>query len=137
MAALRNAGDVAAETAPVETSPVFRALLDDLNSPAAIAELHQLAKALNKSSGEARVAAKSALLAGGRALGILSIDPADWFESKGAGVLSAEAIETLLAQRNTAKAQKDFASADAIRNELNAAGVVIEDSASGSTWRRS
>ena len=134
---LRNAGDVAAEAAPVETSPVFRALLDDLNSPAAIAELHQLAKALNKSSGEARVVAKSALLAGGRALGILSIDPADWFESKGAGALSAEAIETLLAQRNTAKAQKDFASADAIRNELNAAGVVIEDSASGSTWRRS
>ena len=135
--ALRNAGDVAAEAAPVDTSPVFRALLDDLNSPAAIAELHQLAKALNKSSGEARVVAKSALLAGGRALGILSIDPADWFESKGAGALSVEAIETLLAQRNTAKAQKDFASADAIRNELNAAGVVIEDSASGSTWRRS
>jgi cysteinyl-tRNA synthetase len=134
--ALRNAGDVAAQAAPVETSPVFRALLDDLNSPAAIAELHQLAKALNKSSGDARVAAKSALLAGGAALGILSNDPVAWFELRGTETLSAEIIETLLAERKSAKASKDFARADAIRDELNNSGVVIEDSASGSTWRR-
>ena len=134
--ALRNAGDVAAQAAPVETSPVFRALLDDLNSPAAIAELHQLAKALNKSSGDARVAAKSALLAGGAALGILSNDPVAWFELRGTETLSADTIETLLAERTSAKAAKDFARADAIRDELNNSGVVIEDSASGSTWRR-
>ena len=134
--ALRNAGDVAAQAAPVETSPVFRALLDDLNSPAAIAELHQLAKALNKSSGDARVAAKSALLAGGAALGILSNDPVAWFELRGTEALSADIIETLLAERTSAKAAKDFARADAIRDELNNSGVVIEDSASGSTWRR-
>ena len=134
--ALRNAGDVAAQAAPVETSPVFRALLDDLNSPAAIAELHQLAKALNKSSGDARVAAKSSLLAGGVALGILSNDPVAWFELRGTETLSADTIETLLAERTSAKAAKDFARADAIRDELNNSGVVIEDSASGSTWRR-
>ena len=134
--ALRNTGDVAAQAAPVETSPVFRALLDDLNSPAAIAELHQLAKALNKSSGDARVAAKSALLAGGAALGILSNDPVAWFELRGTETLSADTIETLLAERTSAKAAKDFARADAIRDELNNSGVVIEDSASGSTWRR-
>ena len=134
--ALRNAGDVAAQAAPVETSPVFGALLDDLNSPAAIAELHQLAKALNKSSGDARVAAKSALLAGGAALGILSNDPVAWFELRGTEALSADIIETLLAERTSAKAAKDFARADAIRDELNNSGVVIEDSASGSTWRR-
>ena len=134
--ALRNTGDVAAQAAPVETSPVFRALLDDLNSPAAIAELHQLAKALNKSSGDARVAAKSALLAGGAALGILSNDPVAWFELRGTEALSADIIETLLAERTSAKAAKDFARADAIRDELNNSGVVIEDSASGSTWRR-
>ena len=134
--ALRNAGDVAAQAAPVETSPVFRALLDDLNSPAAIAELHQLAKALNKSGGDARVAAKSALLAGGAALGILSNDPVAWFELRGTETLSADTIETLLTERTSAKAAKDFARADAIRDELNNSGVVIEDSASGSTWRR-
>ena len=134
--ALRNAGDVAVEAAPVETSPVFRALLDDLNSPAAIAELHQLAKALNKSGGDARVAAKSALLAGGAALGILSNDPVAWFELRGTETLSADTIETLLTERTSAKAAKDFARADAIRDELNNSGVVIEDSASGSTWRR-
>jgi cysteinyl-tRNA synthetase len=134
--ALRNAGDVAAQASPVETSPVFRALLDDLNSPAAIAELHQLAKALNKSGGDARVAAKSALLAGGAALGILSNDPVAWFELRGTETLSADTIETLLTERTSAKAAKDFARADAIRDELNNSGVVIEDSASGSTWRR-
>jgi cysteinyl-tRNA synthetase len=134
--ALRNAGDVAAQASPVETSPVFRALLDDLNSPAAIAELHQLAKALNKSGGDARVAAKSALLTGGAALGILSNDPVAWFELRGTETLSADTIETLLTERTSAKAAKDFARADAIRDELNNSGVVIEDSASGSTWRR-
>lgn len=134
--ALRNAGDVTAQALPVETSPVFRALLDDLNSPAAIAELHQLAKALNKSSGDARAAAKSALLAGGAALGILSNDPVAWFELRGTETLSSDAIQTLLTERTSAKAAKDFARADAIRDELNNSGVVIEDSASGSTWRR-
>lgn len=134
--ALRNAADVAAQAAPVETSPVFRALLDDLNSPAAIAELHQLAKALNKSSGDARVAAKRALLAGGAALGILSNDPVAWFELRGTETLSVDTIETLLAERTSAKAARDFARADAIRDELNNSGVVIEDSVSGSTWRR-
>jgi len=134
--ALRNAGDVAAQAAPVETSPVFRALLDDLNSPAAIAELHQLAKALNKAPEWEKSAAKGALLAGGAVLGILGESPDEWLSKGRPDELSAEAIDQLLVERAEAKASRDFSRADAIRDELNSAGIIIEDSASGATWRR-
>ncbi|MDB2691934.1 cysteine--tRNA ligase [Luminiphilus sp.] len=134
--ALRNAGDVAAQAAPVETSPVFRALLDDLNSPAAIAELHQLAKALNKAPEWEKSAAKGALLAGGAVLGILGESPDEWLSKGRPDELSAKAIDQLLVERAEAKASRDFSRADAIRDELNSAGIIIEDSASGATWRR-
>ncbi len=134
--ALRNAGDVVAQTAPVETSPVFRALLDDLNSPAAIAELHQLAKALNKAPESEKSAAKGALLAGGAVLGVLGESPAEWLSKGHPDEMSAGTIDQLLVERTEAKASRNFSRADAIRDELNAAGIIIEDSASGSTWRR-
>ena len=134
--ALRNAGDVVAQTEPVETSPVFRALLDDLNSPAAIAELHQLAKALNKAPESEKSAAKGALLAGGAVLGVLGESPAEWLSKGHPDEMSAGTIDQLLVERTEAKASRNFSRADAIRDELNAAGIIIEDSASGSTWRR-
>ena len=136
--ALRNAGDTAVEASEAHLSPVFNALLDDLNTPAAIAELHQLAKALNKASESEKAAAKAALLAGGAVLGILSEDPVAWLsksDSDGDG-LTAEVIDQMLIDRAEAKANRDFSRADAIRDELNAAGIIIEDSASGATWRR-
>lgn len=136
--ALRNAGDTSVEASEAHLSPVFSALLDDLNTPAAIAELHQLAKALNKASEGEKGAAKAALLAGGAVLGILSEDPVAWLSKTDAGGdgLTAEVIDQMLIDRAKAKANRDFSRADAIRDELNAAGIIIEDSASGATWRR-
>ena len=134
--ALRNAGDTAAGASDVHLSPVFSALLDDLNTPAAIAELHQLAKALNKASENEKAAAKAALLAGGAVLGILSEDPVAWWSKSDPDGLTAEVIDQMLIDRAEAKANRDFSRADAIRDELNAAGIIIEDSASGATWRR-
>ena len=136
--ALRNAGDTSVEASEAHLSPVFSALLDDLNTPAAIAELHQLAKALNKASEGEKGAAKAALLAGGAVLGILSKDPVAWLSKTDAGGdgLTAEVIDQMLIDRAEAKANRDFSQADAIRDELNAAGIIIEDSASGATWRR-
>lgn len=136
--ALRNAGDTSVEASEAHLSPVFSALLDDLNTPAAIAELHQLAKALNKASEGEKGAAKGALLAGGAVLGILSEDPVAWLSKTDAGGdgLTAEVIDQMLIDRAEAKANRDFSRADAIREELNAAGIIIEDSASGATWRR-
>jgi len=137
--ALRNAGDVVLPADGDEdciTSPVFSALLDDLNTPSAIAELHQLAKALNKAPEDQKPAAKAALLAGGAVLGVLTENPADWLSKGGDEGLSAEAIDALLADRAEARANRDFARADEIRDELSAAGIIIEDSSAGATWRR-
>ena len=134
--ALRNAGDTAAGASDAHLSPVFSALLDDLNTPAAIAELHQLAKALNKASENGKAAAKAALLAGGTVLGILSEDPVAWLSKSDPDGLTAEVIDQMLIDRAEAKATRDFSRADAIRDELNGAGIIIEDNASGATWRR-
>ena len=64
--------------------------------------------------------------------------PVAWLsksDSDGDG-LTAEVIDQMLIDRAEAKANRDFSRADAIRDELNAAGIIIEDSASGATWRR-
>ena len=134
--ALRNAGDVESAKPAIGNSPVFTALLDDLNTPSAIAELHQLAKALNKASESEKPAAKAALLAGGAVLGVLGESPDEWLAKDAEGGLSSDAIDQLLVERADAKSNRDFARADAIRDELNAAGIIIEDGASGATWRR-
>ena len=134
--ALRNAGDVESVEPAIGNSPVFTALLDDLNTPAAIAELHQLAKALNKASESEKPAARAALLAGGAVLGVLGESPDEWLAKDDESGLSSDAIDQLLIERADAKSNRDFARADAIRDELNAAGIIIEDSASGATWRR-
>ena len=136
--ALRNAGDTPVEASEARLSPVFRALLDDLNTPAAIAELHQLAKALNKTSESEKGAAKAALMAGGAVLGILYEDPVAWLsksDADGDG-LTAEVIDQMLIDRAEAKVNRDFSRADAIRDELKVAGIIIEDGAAGATWRR-
>ncbi len=134
--ALRNAGGVESVEPAIGNSPVFKALLDDLNTPAAIAELHQLAKALNKASELDKPGAKAALLAGGAVLGVLGESPDEWLAKDDEGGLSSDAIDQLLVERADAKLNRDFTRADAIRDELNAAGIIIEDSASGATWRR-
>ena len=134
--ALRNTSDIKVESADVAESPVFKALLDDLNSPAAIAELHRLVKALKKASGRDREKTKAALLAGGAALGLFQQDPDAWFSVDDSTGLTAEAIERLIDERSNAKAAKDFSRADAIRSELDALGIVLEDGQSGVSWRR-
>ena len=135
--ALRNAVDVEVGR-PIEPhlSPVFSALMDDLNTPAAIAELHQLAKALNKATDSGKGPAKAALLAGGAVLGVLSQDPVTWLSAPDSDGLAAEVIDQMLVDRAEAKTNRDFSRADTIRDELNAAGIIIEDGASGATWRR-
>ncbi len=110
-------------------------LEDDLNTPRALAELFRLARAANKSADEReRAALKGALLASGELLGLLQQGPEAWF---GAGKedLDVERIERLVAERDAARAEKDFARADRLREELNALGVVLEDGATGTRWR--
>ncbi len=106
------------------------ALCDDLNTPQALAELSVLADAARQ-SGSAE--AKAALLGGGALLGLLQQDAEAWFR-RGESAVDAAHIEDLLQQRQAARAARDFARADAIRDELAAMNIAIEDSAQGTRW---
>ncbi len=119
-------------------APLVAALEDDINTPKAMAEFFALAKSLNKADDAAlqqRLAAE--MLAAGDLLGLLQSDPEEWFAGHVEGELSAEEIEALIEERNAARAAKDFNKADAIRDELAAKSIIIEDGPSGTTWRRS
>jgi cysteinyl-tRNA synthetase len=135
-AALRPHRAVAASAVEPTSTRAFSALLDDLNTPEAIAALHAAAKALNKAAPEAVADAKGQLLATGAVLGLLQTDPEAWFTVGSTGDLSAAAIEGLIADRAAAKRDKDFARADAIRDELISAGVLLEDGPGGTSWKR-
>ena len=113
------------------------ALEDDLNTPKAMAEYFALARALNKSNNPAEMEALAAqMYAAGELLGLLRNDPEAWFAGDGAGDLAAADIDALIAERNDARAARDFQKADAIRDRLAGAGIIIEDGAGGTTWRR-
>jgi cysteinyl-tRNA synthetase len=69
-------------------------------------------------------------------MGLLQSDPEAWFAGHVEGELSADDIEALIAKRNEARAVRDFAAADAVRDRLSEAGIQIEDGSGGTTWRR-
>ena len=117
---------------------VVAALEDDLNTPKAMAEFFALARELNKATGAAdRQRLAATMFATGELLGLLQNDVEGWFTGQVEGRLSNDEIEALLAKRQEARASRDFAAADAIRDQLATSGVSIEDGPQGTTWRRS
>jgi cysteinyl-tRNA synthetase len=124
------------KAADVEAPEAFvAALADDLNTPAAIAELSALATAANVAKKPAEQAqAKGQLLAAAKLFGVLQDDPEHWFRAS-FGEQAAE-IDKLVAERVAARAAKNYAESDRLRDELAARGVEVMDNASGSTWRR-
>ena len=115
---------------------------DDFNTVEAMSVLFDIANALNIAKAE-KNSQQAAQLAGqlkflGAVLGLLQED-ADAFMKGGISAgdgLSDAAIDALIEQRSTAKQEKNWAESDRIRDELQAQGVVLEDSAAGTTWRR-
>jgi cysteinyl-tRNA synthetase len=99
---------------------VLTHVANDLNTPGALARLHELAKA-----GDA-----AALLAAGQFLGLLGADET-WWRPKEARGDAALRVEALIEARRQAKAARDFAAADAIRAQLSAAGVEVVDKPGG------
>jgi cysteinyl-tRNA synthetase len=118
------------------------AMNDDFNTPEAMAVLFDLAAEVNR-SGSAQVAGLLKTLGG--VLGLLQQDPKDFLQGRtytlhadpGAFLLDGQAVELLIERRLAAKKAKDFAESDRIRDELKAAGIVLEDRPGGVTeWRR-
>jgi cysteinyl-tRNA synthetase len=131
--------DVSAEARAAAEVPaaLVAALEDDINTPKALAEFFALARALNKANDPAEMEALAAqMYAAGDLMGLLCSDPDAWFAGHVEGDMPADDIESLIAKRNEARAAKDFQVADAIRDQLAEAGIVIEDGAGGTTWRR-
>jgi len=112
--------------------PVREALDDDMNTPLALAELHELAGAVNRASSDAeRSARQGALASAGRLMGLLERDPRDWL--RGSADPDMDRIEERIAARAAARRERRFAEADRIRTELFAEGIVLEDKPDGTT----
>ena len=136
--ALRELADVEPAAGVTAPDAFVAALEDDINTPMALAELFELARAANKAEDAAdKARLKAQMLDAGQLLGLLQMSPADWFAQAPAadGAPGAEEIEALLAQRLAARQNRQWAESDRIRDELKARGVLVEDSKDGQRWR--
>ncbi|MGY4677307.1 cysteine--tRNA ligase [Pasteurella sp. P03HT] len=114
------------------------AMDDDFNTPNAISVLFEIAREINKLKTENMTRANelaARLREMADVLGLLYQDP-EAFLQAGSNEEDVERIEALIKQRNDARAAKDWATADAARNQLTEMGIVLEDSANGTTWRK-
>jgi cysteinyl-tRNA synthetase len=119
-----------------EYSKRFHAAMDDdFNTPEAIAALFDLVREVNKTTGDEQAALAGQLKYLGGVLGCLQADPQTFLQA-GAGD-DAAWIEEMIAKRIAAKKAKDFATADAVRDELVAKGIVLKDGPEGTSWSKS
>jgi len=133
--------DANAKFGPLEAQTVsekfMSTLLDDLNTPEALAELNNEARRLaNAEDADAARISAGKLLAAGALTGLFQQDPESWLAGDTEGLDDA-LIDQLIEERNTSRKQKNFARADEIRAQLQEMGISLEDVADGTRWRRS
>ncbi|MFZ9708908.1 MAG: cysteine--tRNA ligase [Steroidobacteraceae bacterium] len=140
-------GAAAGEESPLHRTAFYAAMDDDFNTPEALAVLQSIAGDINRARDAGDLAAATTLArelrALGAVLGLLSLSTQEWFRASGLQPKDAQdvwdevRIETAIAARRAARAAKDFKRSDEIRDELLAAGIVLEDKPGGLTvWRR-
>ncbi|MCY7271072.1 MAG: cysteine--tRNA ligase [Sphingomonas bacterium] len=112
----RKAGD--AQTGAIDAG-VIGAMAEDLNTPLAISRLGAIED-------------PAVLKASAQLFGLLTMSAQAWFQGAG----ESNDIDTRIASRTAAKANRDFAESDRIRDELKANGILLEDGPGGTTWRR-
>jgi cysteinyl-tRNA synthetase len=118
-------------------SKVVEALSDDLNIPKALSYLHEMASAINKNSDSKKSLAAGELIDTGKLLGLFQQNPEDWFKGNTKeNTLDNPSIEALVTERAQARDRKDFDRSDEIREELAEHGILLEDSAGETTWKR-
>ena len=138
--ALRGLDDAEPAQGGEHEAKFHAAMADDFNTPEALAALFELVREINRIRGQDPKGAATLgaqLRALGGLLGLLQDDPESYLRGGDqAGDLDDAAIDALIQQRVEAKAARDWAEADAIRDRLKAAGIILEDAPSGTTWRR-
>lgn len=130
---------VEAEEAAQYVSDFKQAMNNDFNTPEALPVLFAIAKEINKyrASDQQKAASFAKLLLElANVLGILKHSPESYFKHSSDNDLSDEVIETMIAERTQAKKNKDYAKADQIRQTLAEQGVLLEDSVTGTIWKR-
>jgi cysteinyl-tRNA synthetase len=137
--ALRGLPDAEPAGGETEAERFAAAMDDDFNTPLALAALFDLAREVNRlretdTAAAAGLAARLRELAG--VLGLLRQPAEDYLKGAGEEHSDDADIDALVAERDEARRLRDFARADRIRDELQSRGVVLEDSAAGTTWRR-
>jgi len=123
---------------------------DDFNTALAIGKLFEFVKEVNKSASTTDKSSDEEKLnelnsvcmeifKAGKILGILEHSPDEWFKiiraADSSKSLSEEEIQKLITERNEARKQKDWSSADRIRNELKDKGIILKDGPQGTTWK--
>ena len=129
--------DLAGDSADIsqEIRAFQNSMDDDLNTPQVFGNMFEIVRKINSSNEESEKARlRFALVSIGQTLGFLKANPAD-FMRYGASI-DESLIQEKIVARNTARLEKDFAKADAIRDELLGLGIMLDDSSDGTTWKK-
>ena len=123
---------------PTQAAPeIVQALSNNLNTPKVLSMLSQLSRDLTNRQADTIDSVKNAgeVLATGQLLGLLQKSPEDWFKGNASDDDQAE-FDAIAKRREDARARKDWAAADAARDEAKEKGIVLEDGPNGTTWRK-
>ena len=138
--ALRNVADIPFDENAGVNEDLLKALTDDVNTPLAISVLHEITAKLNKADNDSdKSKLKTELVKSAYLLGVLEQKVEDWFKwspKATEGNISDADIDVLVNQRTEAKKNKDWGKADEIRNQLKDLSIALEDTASGTIWKR-